>query len=256
MADDQVKKIQDQFDRQGDAYIALPTVREEKILAAIVRLSQATKTDRILDVASGPGFIAMAFADSVQEAVGVDVTDHFLTYARTLAEERGLSNVLFEYGDVEAMPFPDGDFDFAVCRSAFHHFPDPDKVLGEMKRVVKPGGRLLIMDMIASEDSVKAAYHHRIEMLCDPTHAKALSPSEFTGLFAAHGLRIELERDGQVEYTVDEWISHGGPANEVADKLRTLLRASVDKDLAGIPVWLDGDTLMMGHRAKTYLVKS
>lgn len=256
MSDDHVKKIQAQFDRQGEAYANLASVQEQKILSAIVRLSQATSEDRVLDVASGPGFIAMAFAPHCKEVVGVDVTQNFLTSARQEAERRGLSNASFKFGDVESMPFGDAEFDVAVCRSAFHHFPNPEGVLGEMKRVVKPGGRLLILDMVASEVPEKAAYHHEIEMLCDPTHAKALSPSEFAGLFGKHGLTVELERDGQVEYPVDEWIGHGGPTDEVAEELRALVTASTDEDLAGLPIRRDGETVMMGHYAKTYLLRA
>lgn len=254
MSDERVENIQRQFDAHGEAYIALPTVSEEKQLAGIVRISRVTPEERVLDVACGPGFIAMAFSGACREVVGIDVTDRFLSFARAESEKRGLGNVTFEYGDVESMPFEDGAFDCAVCRSAFHHFPNPAKVLWEMKRVVKPFGRLLIMDMIASEDAGKAAYHHRIETLCDPTHAKALSPSEFKGLFDDAGLAVAWEREGQVEYPVEKWLEHGGPAPEVAAEIRGLLEASVEEDRAGIPVWRDGDTLMIGHRAMSFLL--
>ncbi|MFP6584395.1 MAG: methyltransferase domain-containing protein [Candidatus Hydrogenedentota bacterium] len=256
MSDDHVKRIQEQFDRQGEAYANLASVQEQKILSAIVRLSRAGADDRVLDVASGPGFIAMAFAPHCKEVVGVDVTETFLASARDEAHRRDLENVTFEFGTVESLPFEDAVFDVAVCRSAFHHFPNPDTVLSEMTRVVKPGGRLLILDMVASEDAKKAAYHHKIEMLCDPTHAKALSPSEFTTLFEKHDLTIEMEREGQVEYPIDEWIGHGGPSTEAAETLRSLVTASVDEDLAGLPIRKEGDTVMMGHYAKTYVLRS
>ena len=255
MSSDRVENIQKQFDAHGEAYIRLPSVAEEKLLDAIVRISRVTPEERVLDVASGPGFIAMALSGACQEVVGIDVTENFLNFARAESTSRGLSNVTFEYGDVESMPFEDHAFDCAVCRSAFHHFPNPERVLAEMKRVVKPGGRLLIMDMIASEDPEKAAYHHHIEMLCDPTHARALSPSAFQSLFNEAGLTVAWEREGQVHYSVDQWLEHGGPPEVAAAEIRELLEASVDTDRAGIPVWRDGDTLMLGHRAMSYLLE-
>lgn len=197
----------------------------------------------------------MAFAEHCKEVVGVDVTQNFLNAARATAKERGLDNVRFEFGNVVAMPFDDAEFDVAVCRSSLHHFPDPAAVLAEMKRVVKDGGRLLILDMVVSDDPKKAEYHHAIEMLCDPTHAKALSASEYEKLFEDHGLTIEIGRNGQVEYPVDEWIEHGGPTKVVAKELRKLIRACVEEDKAGLPIRMDGDTLMMGHYAKTYLLR-
>lgn len=254
MSSDRVENIQKQFDAHGDAYIRLPSVAEEKLLAAIVRISRVTPDERVLDVACGPGFIAMAFSGACREAVGMDVTERFLEFARAESLKRGLTNVHFEYGDVESMPFEDHSFDVAICRSAFHHFPNPEQVLSEMMRIVGRNRRLVIMDMVASEDAAQANYHHRIETLCDPTHAKALRASDFCSLFEKVGVSVAWERDGQVEYPVEQWLEHGGPSDEAAAEIRNLLEACVDNDLAGIPVWRDGDTLMMGHRAKSYLV--
>ena len=93
------------------------------------------------------------------------------------------------------------------CKAAFHHFPRPDRVLAEMRRVAKADGRLLVADMLGSEDPACAAYQDRIERLCDPTHVRALPRSEFERMFAAAGLAVLAAPSGSMDYDVDEWMA-------------------------------------------------
>ena len=86
----------------------------------------------------------------------------------------------------------------------------------EMIRVTKPGARLLIADQVSAEDSEKAALHNEIERLCDLTHVRALSESEFERLFATLGLIVAFKAQATIDYSVREWMSHGGPAPERA----------------------------------------
>ena len=104
-----------------------------------------------VDVACGPATFARAFAPIVGRVVGVDFTPAMLAKARRVVGEAGLANVEFVRGDGNALPFADGTFDLAQCTYAFHHFPEPAKVLGEMARVVRKGGRVTVVDAIIPE---------------------------------------------------------------------------------------------------------
>src|SRR5439155_824322 len=99
-----------------------------------------------------------------------------------------LANVAWQVGDVLPLPYPDGAFSLVVSRFAFHHFPEPRAVLAEMKRVCAPGGRVVLVDVAASEDTAKAAAFNRMEKLRDPSHVRALTLAELEGLFAEVGL--------------------------------------------------------------------
>lgn len=242
------EKIREQFNKYGEAYIKFDYVSEEKGLKRLVQLAGAGPDDAVIDVACGPGNVALAFAKVCRESVGVDVTDKFLAMAKEEAARQGVRNVRFVQGDVNQLEFANGRFDIAVCRAAFHHFPEPGEVLAEMVRVVKPGGRLMVLDMVASEDPKKAAYHHEMETLCDPTHARALSKSQFNTLFKEAGLTVLLEKEGETAYPVDAWIEHGGPPQHDRQRIRELLEACLEYDHAGIPVWRTTEgTLMMAH---------
>ena len=247
-------RIQRQFRRQAQAYERF-TAADEPGFRALVSLSAIGSTDAVLDVACGPGFLTMAFAERAAQAVGVDATDAFLHDAHAEADRRGLRNVRFTLGDAERLPFRDGTFALAVCRAAFHHFPHVERVLAEMRRVVTSGGRLLIADLLTAEDPAKARYHNRIERLCDPTHVCALPASEFTRLFAAHGLTVAFTGRTRIDYALPAWLSHAGPPPAKVARIRDLMRASVKTDRSGLAVRIEDGDLHFSHTGGAFLLE-
>jgi ubiquinone/menaquinone biosynthesis C-methylase UbiE len=100
----------------------------------------------ILEVAPGPGFLAVELAKRGFAVTGLDISKTFVELARENAEKSGV-DVRFEQGNASQMLFADHSFDFLVCRAAFKNFADPINALKEMHRVLKPGGRGLIIDL-------------------------------------------------------------------------------------------------------------
>jgi ubiquinone/menaquinone biosynthesis C-methylase UbiE len=253
-ASDHLDRVRRQFTRQADAYADLPQTKGEAGLDALVGLAGARSGDDVLDVACGPGWLTLAFARRGARAVGIDATPAFVERAREEAARRALAPVAFGVGDVQALPVRDASFDVVACRAAFHHFPWPGRVLREMRRVARPQGRLLVADMLGSEDSTKAAYHDRIERLCDPTHVRAVPASEFARLFAGAGLAIVAQKTGSVSYDVEEWMAHGGPSPEAAREIVALFEHSLDTDRSGLAVRRDAGRLRFRHTVATYVV--
>jgi ubiquinone/menaquinone biosynthesis C-methylase UbiE len=255
-AESHVEKIRRQFSRQAKAYAEMQQTRDEKPLRGLVALAGVSASDRVLDVACGPGFLTLAFAEKCRGVVGVDATEELLGLARREAARRRIENATFVQGDATRLELGEGPFDLASCRAAFHHFPEPARVVREMIRVVKPGGKLLIADMLGSEDPEKATYHDRIETLCDPTHTRALPESEFDALFREAGLEILQRPTSELDYEVEEWLEHGGPGDQAAAEIRTLLEASIERDLCGLRVRREGEQLHFSHRAAAFLLRT
>ena len=255
MSQSHLDEIRAQFTRQADAYAEMDQTRDQRALDALVSIAGTQPSDRILDVACGPGFLTMSFAACAAQAVGLDATPNWIARASAEAQRRGLANVRFESGDAEALPFPDARFDLVACRAAFHHFPQPARVLAEMARVAAPGGRLLIADMLGSETATKASLHDRIERLCDPTHVRAIPASEFATLFGDAGLEVARNIPTTTEYDLAEWMAHGGPSDADARAITALFDASVagdDSDLAARRV--DGK-LRFRHRVAIFVLR-
>lgn len=252
---DAVARVRAQFTRQAEAYAEMEQTQDQRALRGLVALSGAGPTDRALDVACGPGFLTLAFAAVCATARGVDATPAFVARARRVAAERGVANADFVEGEIDALPEPDGRYDVVSCRAAFHHFAHPARALAEMARVARPGGTLLIADMLGSEDPAKAALHDRIERLCDPSHARALPLSELDGIVAAAGLEVVRRLTGELSYDVEEWLAHGGPDAPTAAEIRGLLEASIAGDAADLAARRTAGRLRFRHRTAALVLR-
>jgi len=181
--------VQESFTRQAEVYAVTPTVADQARIARLVEAIAPASESRVLEVACGPGFLALAFAESCREVVGLDLTDAPLAIAERKRRERGLANVRFERGDADLLPFADGEFNVVVCRLALHHVEEPGRVLREMARVCRPQGKVAVEDLVSSEHRARGEYQNQFERLRDPSHTRALAASELLGLFTAALLR-------------------------------------------------------------------
>jgi ubiquinone/menaquinone biosynthesis C-methylase UbiE len=101
----------------------------------------------ILEVAPGPGYLSIELAKlGNYRIVGLDISATFVEIAQEKAKEAGV-HIDFRLGNAAAMPLADGLFDCIVCSAAFKNFAEPVKALDEMFRVLKPGGKVLIIDL-------------------------------------------------------------------------------------------------------------
>jgi len=118
----------------------------EKEQALIFRAAKLKRTDTVLDLASGPGIYTRPFAQRAPAGivVGLDLSLQMLRYASRRVREQKLSNVVLIHGNALHLPFPADHFDLVNCCGALHLFPQPARVLHEVHRVLKPGGRFTI----------------------------------------------------------------------------------------------------------------
>jgi SAM-dependent methyltransferase len=224
--------ILDQFTRQAVPFSTAPGIKDERALELLVEASGAGPEDTVLDVACGPGLVVAALARVARHATGIDVTPAMLARARELTA--GLTNVTLDHGDVLPLPYADGAFSVVVSRFAFHHFADPAAVLREMRRVCRPGGRVVVCDLTASDDPKKAAAFQEIEMLRDPSHVRALTLAELKALFETTGLATPTEAFYRLPFELEGLISRSFPRPEDVDTIRRAYTASADDDALGL----------------------
>lgn len=255
-ADAHTQRVRHQFTRQARAYADTDQARDLEALSRLAGIVNPSETDDALDVACGPGRLTMAFAQRCRSATGVDATPALLDIALAEAAALGIENIRFVEGDVYRLDFADDTFSIVSSRAAVHHFSDPAAALKEIARVAAPNARVLIADILASENTEHAARHNQIERLCDPTHARALPRSEFEALFKASGLAIERLIEGTMSYSVDDWLAHGGPTAESAEEARRLLAASIEPDSTGLSVERDAaGALRFTHNTGAFVLR-
>jgi SAM-dependent methyltransferase len=239
--------ILDQFTKQAVPFATAPGIRDEEALKLVVDFADAGTNDTVLDVACGPGLVVCAFAQVARHATGIDLTPAMIEHARSLQKTKGLTNVTWRVGDVLPLPYADASFSIVTSRYAFHHFLDPQAVLAEMKRVCAPGGKIAVIDVIASPDPEKAAAYNRMEKLRDPSHVRGLTQVELEGLFMLNGLSAPRKTFYRVESELDETLRRSFPNPGDADEIRRIFRAALDNDGLGMDVRLRSNKIYFSY---------
>src|SRR5262245_624565 len=129
--------VQQQFGAHASAYATSTVHAKGASLGRLVELVQPQRHWQALDIATGAGHTAAAFAPYVAHVIASDITDEMLAEARKLAAARGLVNMEVAVADAEALPFEDARFDLVTSRIAPHHFPDVAQFVREVMRVLK-----------------------------------------------------------------------------------------------------------------------
>jgi ubiquinone/menaquinone biosynthesis C-methylase UbiE len=245
---DSQSRVREEFARQADSLSVAPAFTDAEVLEKIRAATAPKKTERILDLGCGPGIVSAALAPHAREVVGFDLTPEMLEKARQRCEKAGLSNLRFELGRAEQLPFAEGTFDAVVTRLTLHHFPDPRQVMAEMVRVTRPAGRVVVADVVSSENADEAALHNALEILRDPSHLQMLSANGILGLIAAAGLRVTATSTWEMQREFGEWIRITN-APERAKPLYTVMVTLAKAGIhAGIDLHYDGKAVLFKHR--------
>lgn len=167
-----------------------------------------------LDAGCGTGSLAFALAEYVAEVVGVDTEAAYLEAARGAAP----ANVRLVEGDVTALPFSYGEFDLACCQRVLHHVRRPELAVSELARVVRPGGRIFVVDQLGSVDPLRSLELDRFERLRDGTHQRLLPDGDVRGYLDANDLVLVSSEVTREQVDLEQRLELGGIPD--ADRVR------------------------------------
>jgi len=116
----------------------------------------------LVDLGTGTGHVLEVFGPSAQSALGIDINRQMLAYARARMHRLGLSHVQLRHGDLFNLPLAEAIGDAVVLHQVLHFLDDPAAALGEAARILRPGGRLLIVDFAPHDmEELRETYAHR-----------------------------------------------------------------------------------------------
>jgi SAM-dependent methyltransferase len=229
--------VQSQFGANAANYLTSAVHAKGASLARLVQLVGAQSSWLCLDIATGAGHTAAAFAPLVKHMVASDITREMLEQARTLAALRSLTNLTTVRADAEMLPFADATFDLVTCRIAPHHFLDIPRFALEVRRVLKTGGTFALVDNIAPDEETTPGFskaelraaavaYNTLEKIRDPSHGRALTTGEWIALLIDAGLTIrEKERQSKAIDFAD-WCKNMSVPHDTASRLEAMLWAS------------------------------
>jgi SAM-dependent methyltransferase len=246
--------VQDQFGAHAAAYVTSTVHAKGASLGRLVELVQPEKHWHALDVATGAGHTALAFAPHVASVIASDLTQPMLNEAVKLAAAKGIANLETALADAEALPFEDARFDLVTCRIAPHHFPDIPTFVAEVERVLKPGGTFALADNIEPDAESTPGFvpielrdaaliYNTFERMRDPSHSRCLGMTEWGELIEDAGLRIVHKERAPKEMEFEPWATRMGCSGPTLERLRSILQEASPALKAFLKPRSEGDVL-------------
>ena len=215
--------VKRQFGVHATSYVTSTVHAQGKSLARLTDLTRPQSDWIVLDVSTGAGHTALAFAPHVKRVVATDLTPQMLDAARRLAVDRSITNIEFRLADAQALPFEDDSFHLVTNRIALHHYPDARQAVEEMARVCKRGGIVALVDNTVPGEREAATYINRFEQLRDPSHHWAHPLGDLEAYFADAALSVEHNETLKKDMEFEPWATRMGASGETKTTLRTLL---------------------------------
>ncbi|HPR98111.1 MAG TPA: methyltransferase domain-containing protein [Methanomassiliicoccales archaeon] len=224
------KKVQEIFGKRAEGYVKSASHADKEVLERVGEMCGDLHDKLALDVATGTGHVAMHLAPAAGTVIGLDLTRRMLEVAREEAVKRSISNIAWLRGDVRSLPFPDGSFHAVTCRRAPHHFPDINKALKEMARVLKDDGVMVIDDRSVPDDPEVDRTMNHLDLLHDRSHVREYGRREWEEMLGEAGLaNIEVrEYRRHLALSTMTWNAEPSDAKEIERVV-----SSLSSDLKG-----------------------
>ena len=241
MTDTQAQRVQAQFGAVAAAYVTSAGHAGGDDLERLLAWGRALRPRRVLDVATGAGHTALAFAGLGARVTAFDLTEPMLRTARGFLAERAAPDVRFVAGDVEALPFRGGIFDVVTCRIAAHHFANVGPAVRQIAATVRSGGSFLVQDILGHDDAGASAFITEVERRRDPSHVRAYRAAEWKALLRGAGLTVMDEVIVRKGRPWEDWTTRTGMTAEAKAALETFVKAAPAAHHEAFDFRFDGD---------------
>lgn len=247
--DSQHDLVVQQFGPRAAAYASSATHAAGPDLAAFQAILRDAPVDRLLDLGCGGGHASFHAAPHAGSVVAYDLSADMLGTVATGAAARGLTNIRTQQGRAEQLLFADGDFDMVASRYSAHHWRQVPVALAEAARVLRPHGRLVMMDVFAPADPLLDSFLQTVEMVRDPSHVRDYSLLEWRDMLSAVGLKPGPAETYRLRLAFQPWVDRIGSPESHRPALRSLLAGAAAEVKQHFAVEADGsftiDTMLM-----------
>ena len=195
-------------------------------IGRIVDLAEPQKKDKALDLITGLGYVAISLAPHVKSVDAVDPDEGILTEAAENAAKANIDNIRFLAGDPTSIPSRDEEYEIVTARMALRHAANPGSCLKSIFRVLKPEGRLFIVDLLKPFQPDMASFFESFLKERDRTHVQCMNLEEWEGLLDKEGFDIDNLEVFPREYDFESWASGSDQDPDKARMLAAMLHGA------------------------------
>lgn len=210
---DERSLLQEEFERAAEGFAERTKGRFDRM--GVPGFSRVQEHETVLEIGAGTGNFLSLFEGRARRLIALDLTHGMLQQAGKRHPNQELV-----VADGLRMPLRNRSIDLVTSAQALHHIFEPVPFLKEMRRVCAPGGRVLIVDQMATESYEQIAFMNEMEVLRDPSHAMSRPRSAFRAIVMAAGLEIVDEKLHEEQGRFSKWMWPGEFPQERIDKVR------------------------------------
>ncbi|PQO99985.1 SAM-dependent methyltransferase [Massilia phosphatilytica] len=244
--------VLDQYDSRAEAYLTSAVHAAGADLERMADLIGHRPDAVALDMGCGGGHVAFRMAGKVGKVVAYDLSAAMLDTVTAEARKRGLDNVVTKQGAAEALPCPDASFDVVATRYSAHHWGAFRAGLAQMRRVVKPDGLALFMDVVSPGVPLLDTWLQTLELLRDPSHVRNASVEEWKATLASVGFAVDDVVTYRLRLEFGPWIARMRTPDVHVAALRSLHARAASEVREYFQIGADGsftvDTALIAAR--------
>jgi ubiquinone/menaquinone biosynthesis C-methylase UbiE len=234
--------VQDQFDPQARAYLtsAVHAAGPDLLAARELAARNLTPGAAVLDVGTGAGHLSFMLAPLARRVVALDPSAAMLATVRGAAAQRGLAQIETCEAVAAALPFAPASFELVCTRYSAHHWFDVARALAEMRRVVKPDGFILVIDLLADDHPLIDTHLQSIELLRDTSHVRDRSVSEWHSLLTQGGFAAIEYDTWSTRLEFSSWVQRMRTPEALITAIRMLQTAAPSEVQRALNIEADG----------------
>lgn len=219
-----IDKVEEQFGKVANAYLESTVHSRGDDLAAVADRLRATPNAAVLDLGCGAGHLSFAIAPYIDSVTAYDLSPRMLETVRGEAERRDLGNITTRQGRAEQLPFDDVSFDWVCTRYSAHHWIDIRRAIREVRRVLKPGGTFILIDICAPASPLLDTHLQTIELLRDVSHVRDYSFAEWGTFLAEQQFQIRAHQFWKLPLDFKAWVERMQTPGHFTGAIESLLR--------------------------------
>lgn len=244
--------VKSQFSGQATAYLQSSVHAQGADLRRLSEWLADDNSAELLDVGCGAGHASFTAAPLVNSVTAYDLSEDMLTVVAQEAQKRSLHNITCAQGPAEILPFAENSFDIVISRYSAHHWHDMQAALMEIRRVLKPGGRFIMMDIASPGKAILDVWLQTIEMLRDPSHIHNYSQGQWLTMVNNRGMVVEKLVGDKLHLEFSSWVARMKTPDNIVEAIRYLQSKVSDDVRAHFAIADDGsfvsDTIMFQAR--------